>query len=216
MFGFSNSPEIPFNQQNSGFLDNRFALQWVQDNIKKFGGDPTKVTIFGESAGGDCVKQLLAQPPSPLPFRAAIMESEAVAAIGNGLVSYNQVAAHFNCELAISPLNCLRNVDAKAIQTYITENSSGFFPVNDDTNVGYNSLPKILSGQFANVPILIGTNKNEFTVFAEIFGLGSDLDIIGDVLQNAGINLPGNITGALIDSYVGEGIANTSSALVSQ
>lgn len=212
VFGFSNSPEIPKNQQNSGFLDQRFGLQWVQENIKQFGGDPTKVTIFGESAGGNSVKQLLAQPPSPLPFRAAIMESEATAATGNGLVSYNAVSAHFGCTLTPSPLACLRKVDGKAILQYITASGLGFFPVNDNTNVGYNSLPSIESGQFANVPILIGTNKNEGTVFAEIFGLGSDLDAIDDL----GIPELAAVKDALIDMYIGGGVANTSSALVAQ
>ncbi|KAK4501555.1 hypothetical protein PRZ48_007364 [Zasmidium cellare] len=216
MFGFSNSPEVAHNQQNSGFLDIRFGLQWVQDNIKKFGGDPAKVTIFGESAGGNCVKQLLAQPPSPLPFRAAIMESEATAATGNGLVSYTAVAVKFGCALSLSPLNCLRKVDGKAIQKFITDNALNFFPVNDNTNVGYNSLPSILSGQFANVPILMGTNKNEGTVFAEIFGLGSDLDIISDILQPLGIPLLNDVKNKLISTYLASGVANTSSALVSQ
>jgi carboxylesterase 2 len=63
MFGFSNSPEIPFGKQNSGFLDQRMALQWVQDNIKQFGGDPDSVTIFGESAGGYSVKHCPSAPP---------------------------------------------------------------------------------------------------------------------------------------------------------
>jgi carboxylesterase type B len=52
VFGFSNSPEIAFGQQNSGFLDQRKALSWVQANVARFGGNPDAVTIFGESAGG--------------------------------------------------------------------------------------------------------------------------------------------------------------------
>ena len=52
VFGFSNSPQIPFGQQNSGFLDQRQALTWVSENIAQFGGNPSGVTIFGESAGG--------------------------------------------------------------------------------------------------------------------------------------------------------------------
>ena len=51
VFGFSGSPEISLNSRNVGFLDQRFALQWVQDNIAAFGGNPAKVTIFGESSG---------------------------------------------------------------------------------------------------------------------------------------------------------------------
>ena len=51
VFGFPSSPDIPLTERNLGFLDQRAALAWVQRNIAKFGGDPEKVTLFGESAG---------------------------------------------------------------------------------------------------------------------------------------------------------------------
>jgi carboxylesterase type B len=129
------------------------------------------VTIFGESAGGFSVKQLLAQPPSPLPFRAAIMESQNALIIGDPALNYANVVAHFNCTTAPSQIACLRDVSGTAIQSYITEAGLFFGPVVDKTNVNANTLGSITSGQIANVPILIGSNKDEFRVFSALFGL---------------------------------------------
>src|SRR5579862_959325 len=60
---------------NAGVLDMLAALQWVRDNIERFGGDPGKVTIFGESGGGGKVASLLAMPAAKGLFHRAIMES---------------------------------------------------------------------------------------------------------------------------------------------
>ena len=55
-FGFLSSEDVKKNGQvNAGLLDQRFALRWVQEHISKFGGDPDKVTIAGESAGAASV-----------------------------------------------------------------------------------------------------------------------------------------------------------------
>ncbi|KUJ13852.1 alpha/beta-hydrolase [Mollisia scopiformis] len=191
IFGFSNSPQIPVGQQNSGYLDQRLALQWVQDNIAQFGGDPDQVTIFGESAGGWSVKQLLAQPPSPLPFRAAILESEATMFTGSALASYNQVLSNFGCASSPAPLTCIQQVNASSIITYISTNALSFAPANDHVTSTTDVRPNILSKQWAPVPFFLGTNANEGRVFAAAAGLDqSNLPITsGEVIATLLPNL---------------------------
>ncbi|CAN8033043.1 unnamed protein product, partial [Ixodes persulcatus] len=74
MLGFlnANSPDAPGNQ---GLLDQTLALKWVQDNIKAFGGDPSMVTIFGESAGGMSAHSHVLSPMSKGLFKRAVMMS---------------------------------------------------------------------------------------------------------------------------------------------
>jgi acetylcholinesterase len=99
--------------QNLGFLDQRAGLNWVQRNIHAFGGDPKKVTIFGESAGGISVDALLTSygPDSEPPFRAEILESGQIsyrpAAPSTPFQSWYTLAAALNCT-GHSNLTCPR------------------------------------------------------------------------------------------------------------
>lgn len=200
VFGFSNSPDIPFGQQNSGLLDQRFALQWTRSNIAKLGGDPDKITIFGESAGGESVKQLLAQPPSPRPFRAAIMESQNTLLLGDGKANYNKVLSHFGC----ASLDCIRGVAATDIQTYVDNEGLQFPPVEDGTYTN-NILPSVVSGKFANVPILMGTNLDEAQIFLAVAGLDSGTSVVDGVLALTGLNIS-SIENSLLSMYAAKGV----------
>ncbi|KIK55759.1 hypothetical protein GYMLUDRAFT_116080, partial [Collybiopsis luxurians FD-317 M1] len=77
VFGFPGAPDLPLQANNLGFLDQELALEWVKLNIAQFGGDPTRVTIMGQSAGATSVSGLVVRHPIDPPFRAAILFSGA-------------------------------------------------------------------------------------------------------------------------------------------
>lgn len=191
-FGFSNAPEIPVSEQNVGFYDQRLALDWVHSNIQAFGGDPAKITIFGQSAGGYSVKYLLRLPPDPVPYRAAIMQSQATLILGNGTQSWNTLAAELGCT-GPSTLACVRAVDGDLVEAIVTNQSLGFPPVEDRITYLEDVYPN-LGIESANVPVVIGTNGQEASVVPWLLGLNgtpaieiiqlltSFLPVVGDLL----------------------------------
>ncbi len=87
IFGFFALPELAaedlhHSTGNYGLMDQIAALRWIKDNISSFGGDPDCVTIFGQSAGGNCVEYLLASPEADGLYRRAIMQSGGGVSVG--------------------------------------------------------------------------------------------------------------------------------------
>ncbi|KAA8566674.1 hypothetical protein EYC84_009210 [Monilinia fructicola] len=177
VFGFPNSPEIPKTEQNLGLLDQRLALAWVKTNVLAFGGDPDKVTIFGESAGALSVDALVTSYPTDAPFRAAIMQSgqdtirtqtatPGRAGNNTSYLSWNALASGIGCSNSTSPLACVRASDALTIKSFIEHSALSFKPVVDDITRVSNPKQKRANHQIANVPVLIGSNAQEGTALA--------------------------------------------------
>ncbi|UPX15672.1 uncharacterized protein EKO05_0006113 [Ascochyta rabiei] len=173
VFGFPASPELPATGKNLGFLDQRFALDWVQRNIHAFGGDPTKVTIFGESAGAFSVDALLTSYPknSKPPFRAAILQSGQYsyrpAPQTSSISAWNNLTASLKCPGTYgSNLTCVRAANATEVKRVVEMNSLVFSPVADNVTLVQNPAARRLSGNISHIPVLGGSNSQEGRVFA--------------------------------------------------
>ncbi|KAF9531408.1 alpha beta-hydrolase [Crepidotus variabilis] len=165
---------------NAGLLDQQFALKWIQDNISKFGGDPQKVTIWGESAGaGSVLQHLVANggKTNPPLFRAAITSSTFLPSQYkyNDRIPetmYNRTLAVAGCTTAKDSLQCLRGTDVSTLQIANTAISqSGFFgtftwvPVVDGSFISDRPTVLLKQGKVNSNNYLGVTNVDEGSIF---------------------------------------------------
>ncbi|KZV71509.1 alpha/beta-hydrolase [Peniophora sp. CONT] len=151
---------------NPGFLDQVEALRWVKKHISAFGGNPGKVAIDGESAGGSSVEQQLVANQGEELFQAAIAQSvyrtppqfdQFVAAAGCGEKNLKEAMA---C-LRQASVSALSKAQDAVLLFNVTVPYNLFTPVIDGKVITQNPTKSILEGKFHKVPLMIGATSNE-------------------------------------------------------
>lgn len=188
---------------NASILDIKAALEWVRDNISNFGGDANNVTIFGQSGGGAKVNTLMAMPAAKGLFHKAINQSGSFRMAALDKKATQEIAAEVLKALNIEPSQAdslqkipyaqLADAGKKALKAVADKMKAEGKPVigfglswgpsNDGEDLPYQLFSKEAFELSKNVPLLIGTTKNEFMPFMNIALSTATLEKVNDVIK---------------------------------
>lgn len=183
--GFINLSEVPgaedyYDSANLGLLDEIQALSWLKENAKSFGGDPERITIFGESAGGGSVSSLTLAPQAAGLFKRCIMQS----GVSSGFLRTEEKSIEHTDRIMkisgaqnIDDLKSLTVSDIRKIETIIgAESGTDYtYPQRDGIVVPLDIKEALESTQRNGIDIMIGTTKDEYNYWTMLLGREGNL-----------------------------------------
>lgn len=178
-FGFFRQPELMAQGQstNLGLQDQQAALRWVQSQIGRFGGDASRVTIFGESAGGVSVCLHMVSPQSKGLFHRAISQSGPCDLLTTSTPATMQaqsvaLGTQLGCPEGPGQLSCMRQKSADELMRASVPNGNEvngvtirWTPVADGITLTGDPAQQVQQGQFHRVPVIWGSNHDEGRLF---------------------------------------------------
>ena len=190
-----------------GMLDIVHALKWVRDNIARFGGDPGRVTVFGQSGGGRKVATLLAMPSARGLFHRAVIESgatiklverEQAARVANALAAQLGLKNPSLRDLQSVPLDRLMGAYFATVRSMnVDQMTMGFSPTVDGTAIPRHPFHPTASDVSPDVPLVIGSTRTELTLQTDAAAFSLD-----DVAMRARVRaLVGAASDQIVDLY---------------
>ena len=162
LLGFLAHPELSKESGkgsgNYGILDQIAGLKWVKENIAQFGGDPSNVTIFGQSSGGLAVAMLTASPQARELFQRAISESGGGPAATSLKTAEEKGIAHLE-KLGAHDLKAARALSAEVLQKGAEDRGSTTLVVDGEEVVAADRDELLKDSRYNDMPILAGTNS---------------------------------------------------------
>jgi para-nitrobenzyl esterase len=198
---------------NAGMLDIVAALEWVRENISRFGGDPDNVTIFGESGGGAKVSVLMGMPAARGLFHKAIIQSGPAVEM-TSRADATETAKQVLAEIGLDSKRVgeLRSIPAERLlkaqiailkkinlMSFANRRRVGFNPVIDGVCLPGGPFAPAAPAVSSHVPLMIGTNKDEMTLF---FALAPWMEGMDDAALRERVRMfVGERGAALVEQY---------------